>query len=220
MDELPDKKSVGDAAREVGRAIVSAIPVAGGPLQVLFETVFSAPLEKRKQEWLERLADVVNELERRIDGFTPAKLAENQTFITVALQATQVALRNHQEEKLSALRNAVLNSALPNPPEEDQQLIFLRLVDQLTSWHLRVLALFDNPTRWMERHGVVNPGWGVGGVSTVLQHCFPELRGKREFYDQITRDLQTDGLAMQGQFLHLTMTGNGMVESRTNKVRS
>lgn len=218
MEKPPEKKSGGDVAREVGRAIVSAIPVAGGPIQVLFENVFSAPLEKRKNEWLERLAGVVSELEKRIEGFTPEKLAENEAFVTVALQASQIAVRNHQIEKLSALRNAILNSALPNAPKEDQQLIYLRLIDQLTSWHLRVLAIFDNPARWMERHHIQNPGWGMGGVSTVLEHCFPELREQREFYDQITRDLQAEGLAAQGQFLHTTMTGPGMLESRTSEI--
>lgn len=40
MEKLPDKKTGGDTAREVGQAIVSAIPVAGGPLQVLNQSNF------------------------------------------------------------------------------------------------------------------------------------------------------------------------------------
>ena len=216
MENPPDKKQTGDVAREVGKAIISAIPAAGGPLQVLFENIFTAPLEKRRQAWLEQLAGVVTELQEKTEGFTPEKLAENESFITVALQASQIAVRNHQEEKLSALRNAVLNSALPNPPEEDQQIIFLRLIDQLTPWHLRVLALLNNPEKWMQLQNIANPGWGMGGVSTVIEHCLPALRGKREIYDQIVRELQTEGLISQGQFLHITMTGNGMLQSRTS----
>ncbi len=96
-------------------------------------------------------------------------------------------------------------------------MIFLRLIDQLTPWHLRVLALLDEPVRWMERYGVQNPGWGMGGPSTVLEHCLPDLRGNRETYDQIVRDLQAEGLLGQGQFLHVTMTGGGMVASRTTE---
>ena len=217
MDKPPKSKSAGDIAREVGKAIVSAIPAAGGPLQVIFENIFSAPIEKRKQAWLEQLADVVTDVQKRVEGLTPEKLAANEAFITVAMQASQVAIRNHQQEKLQALRNAVLNSALPNPPQEDEQMIFLRLIDQLTPWHLRVLALLNNPVQWMERNGIRNPGWGMGGVSTVIEHCFPDLRGQRDTYDQIVRDLQTEGLIGQGQFVHVTMTGSGMVASRTNE---
>lgn len=215
MDNPPSLKSAGDIALEVGRAIASAVPAIGGPLQVLFENVFSAPIEKRKQAWLEQLADVVTEVQRRVDGLTAEKLAANEAFVTVAMQASQMAIRNHQKEKLQALRNAVLNSALPNPPQEDEQMIFLRLIDQLTPWHLRVLGLFNNPVEWMIGNGIAYPSWGMGGVSTVIEHCFPDLRGQRDTYDQIVRDLQMEGLVKQGQFLHLTMTGHGMVESRT-----
>lgn len=215
MDKPPNSKSAGDIAREVGKAIVSAIPAAGGPLQVIFENVFSAPLEKRKQAWLEQLADVLAEIQNRVEGLTPEVLARNEVFITVAMQASQVAIRNHQQVKLEALRNAVLNSALPNPPREDEQMIFLRLIDQLTPWHLRVLALLDTPVEWMGRNGIQYPGWSMGDVSTVIEHCFQDLRGQRDTYDQIVRNLQVEGLLRQGQFLHTTMTGHGMVESRS-----
>ncbi|MEK6804706.1 MAG: hypothetical protein AABZ34_18900 [Nitrospirota bacterium] len=215
MEKPPTKKSAGDVAREVGRAIISAVPDAGGPLQVAFENIFSSPIEKRKQAWLEQLAAVVEEVQGRVKELTPEKLAANEAFVTVAMQASQVAIRNHQQAKLEALRNAVLNSALPNPPQEDEQMIFLRLIDQLTPWHLRVLSVLNNPVEWMARNNVSNPGWGMGGVATVVEHCLPDLRGQRDTYEQIVRDLQVEGLLGQGQFLHVTMTGNGMIQSRT-----
>lgn len=158
---------------------------------------------------------MVAEVQEHVAELTPEKLAHDEVFVTVAMQASQIAIRNHQNAKLEALRNAVLNSALPNPPHEDEQMIFLRLIDQLTPWHLRVLLLLNDPVRWMERNGVRNPGWGMGGPSNVLEHCLPELRGQRETYDQIVRDLPAEGLLGQGQFLHVTMTGAGMVASRT-----
>ncbi|MBY0242007.1 MAG: hypothetical protein K2X55_22115 [Burkholderiaceae bacterium] len=215
MEKPPTDKSKGDVAREVGRAIVSLIPAAGGPLQVAFENLFASPLEQRKQAWLEQLSEVLTEVERRVENLTPEKLALNEVFVTVVMQASQVALRNHQQEKREALKNAVLNAALPNPPHEDEQLTFLRLIDQLAPWHLRVLAVLDNPELWMQRNHIQNPGWSMGGVSNVLEHCVPELRGQREIYEQIVRDLQSDSLMGQGQFLNITMTAGGMMESRT-----
>jgi hypothetical protein len=215
MEMPPKSKSEGDIAHEVVRAIISAIPAAGGPIQVIFENVFSVPIEKRKQAWLEELAEVVTELQERVNGLTPETLAASEVFVTVAMQASQVAIRNHQDEKLKALRNAVLNSGMPNSPEEDEQLIFVRLIDQLTPWHLRLLAVLNHPVQWMEHNEVTYPGWGMGGVSHVIEHCLPDLRGKRDTYEQLVRDLQADGLLGQGQYLHVTTTGHGMVESRT-----
>ena len=215
MEDPPNRKSAGDVAREVGRAITSLVPIAGGPLQVAFENIFTSPIEKRKDAWLKELAEVLTEIQGRIKELTLEKLVTNDAFVTVTMQASQIAIRNHQRAKLDALRNAVLNSALPNPPQEDEQMIFLRLIDQLTPWHLRVLSLLNNPVGWMERNNLPNPGWGMGGVSTVIEYCFPDLRGQRDTYDQIVRDLQSEGLVGQGQFIHVTMTGQGIVESRT-----
>jgi hypothetical protein len=68
----------------------------------------------------------------------------------------------------------------------------------------------------MERNGIKNPGWGMGGVSTVIEFCLPDLKGNRDFYDQLIRDLQAGGLVGQGNFVHVTMTGGGMLESHTS----
>ena len=45
-------------------------------------------------------------------------LQTNDIFIDTVLKATQAAIRTNQQEKKKALLNAVLNAALPNPPEK------------------------------------------------------------------------------------------------------
>jgi hypothetical protein len=216
MKQPPIKKTVGDAAHEISKAVLSVIPSAGGPLVALFENIFTTPLNKRKQEWFEELAGVVTEIQDKLEGMTPEKLSQNEMFITAALQASQIAIRNHKKEKIEALRNALFNSVQPTAPSEDKQLIFLRLIDELTPWHLRLLGLLNDPRKWMEKNGVKNPGWGMGGVSTVIEHCLPELKANRDFYDQLIRDFQAGGLVGQGNFVHVTMTGGGLLESRTS----
>jgi hypothetical protein len=62
----------------------------------------------------------------------------------VLLQASWVAVRNHQHEKLNCLRNAVLNSARQCSVPEDIRLLFIRYVDELTSTHLVILRFFIN----------------------------------------------------------------------------
>lgn len=217
MDKPPSDTQPQDIAHQVGKAITSAVPLAGGPLSVLFETIFTPSLERRKQAWLENLASVIEELKEQVDGVTEEKLSKDEQFITMSIQASQIAMRTHKQEKIEALRAAILHSALPGAPEEDQQAIFLNLIDELTPWHLNLLALLDNPAQWMEKHDVRQPNWDMGGVSRVIEHCFPRLRGDagREFYDQLFRDLKAAGLVAQGDYLHTTMTGQGMVASRT-----
>ena len=71
------------------------------------------------------------------------------------MQASQAAIRNHQSEKREALRNAVLNAALPNAPEESIQQLFINQVDTFTVWHIRLLDLFKEPPAWFEETGKI-----------------------------------------------------------------
>jgi len=190
------------------------VPVGGSALTVLLETIFAPPLERRREKWFGMLAEAVAELQRTVQGISPEALAANEMFVTAAAQATQVALRTHQEEKLQALKRAVICAASADAPAEDQQLMFLRFIDELTPWHLRLLAFFNSPEQWLKDRGQV-ASWSLGAPSTVLEHCFPDLNGQSGFYVQLVRDLQSRGLIHQGEFLNTTMTGRGMLEART-----
>ena len=92
--------------------------------------------------------------------------------------------------------------------------MFLSFIDALTPWHLRVLKFFENPRAWGQKQGITYPDWYTGGASTVLEHTFPELSGKREFYDQLVKDLFSRGL-MNTDTLHISVSGQGMFESHT-----
>lgn len=134
------------------------------------------------------------------------ELRENEAFVSAAMHASQIALRSHQQEKLEALRNAVINIATGNAPEEVLQHLFLGFVDSLTPTHLQILKHFQSP-----------PNLGrslMGSLSSVLESGFPKLRGKRAIYDQLWRDLHTRGL-VSTDGLHANMSGQGLLEKRT-----
>ena len=211
------KSGLGDAAHTVVKAGLSAIPVVGGPAAELFSAIVIPPLSKRRDEWVVSIAEELKGLEKRVEGFKLKELSENETFITTVTHATQAAIRNHQEEKLEALRNAVLNSALPNPPDEDLQLMFLSFIDVLTSWHLRILKFLDDPRKWGEDNKITYPDWPMGAPATVLEHAFPKLVERKDFYHQVTKDLFSRGL-LNIESLGGTMTVQGMFASRTTNL--
>ena len=210
----PDKWDKSHAAVKAGLAI---IPGIGGTAAELFSMVIAPPLEKRRNQWLDDIAERLKSLERAVDGFRVEDLSQNETFITVVMHATQVAIRNHQQEKLEALRNAVLNTAMSKAPENDRQLMFLNFIDELTPWHLRLLRFFDAPETWGNRHNISYPNWHSGSPGNLLEFTFEELSGQRDFYDQVVRDLHYRGL-MSIDSLHTRMTVRGMFESRTTEM--
>ncbi len=198
------KRTVGDAVHALAKAGFSAIPVVGGPAVELFQYVVQPPLEKRREAWMEDVGQRLKELESQ--GLKLEDLQSNEEFITAVMQASQVALRTHQTEKLAALRNAVLNVAKGQAPEETIQHLFLDYVDSLTERHLQILKIFQAP--------VPPPGSTMGGLGNVLEHNLPELRGRRELYDQLWKDLYSRGL-VNTDSLHGTMSGMGLVQKRT-----
>lgn len=126
MKSVPSN-SKGDVLHAITKAGLSAIPIVGGPAVELFQYVVQPPLEKRRFEWMTSIGEKLNELEE--NKFDLEKLKNDENFISVMMNASQMALRTHQEEKLDALRNAILNVAKGEAPDESVQHLFLNFVD-------------------------------------------------------------------------------------------
>jgi hypothetical protein len=87
MDALPEK-NINDYAYDATKAALVLIPEVGRSLSVIFETVFSSPLDKRKEKWLKQLAQTVDELCDKVNGITLETLANNPEFISFYIQAS------------------------------------------------------------------------------------------------------------------------------------
>ena len=203
-----------DRTLGLAKAALSAVPVLGGPAAELLDLVVRPEIERRRTEWLDQLAEQLAAIEERLEGFHVSALANDPEFISTLLQASAAALREHEAEKLEALRNAVLNAALEAGPTEDERALFISWVDQLTPWHLRLLRFLD------DKEGVAHardklpfPNWVSGGVSTVLELVYPELVGRRAFYDLLVTDLKSRGLIVISS-LHVTGTVDGYMLAR------
>jgi hypothetical protein len=165
---------------------------------------------------MKQVGQALRDLEEK-QGVDLEDLQSNDVFIDTVMQASQIALRNSQDEKRSALCNAIYNAALPNPPEQSLQQMFLSFVDSFTVWHIRMLNLFNDPQQWAAEHNHQFPETVVAGSlsNSILESAFPELQGKRAFYDQIWQDLHQKGL-VNTDGLHTMMSGQGLRAKRTS----
>jgi hypothetical protein len=184
----------------------------------LFDLLTSPLRGKRMSDWCEALRLRLNDLSSKVSGLTPEALATSDPFVSAFAQATQAALKTHHEEKIEALRNAILNIAVGRSTNEDEQAIFLGYIDELSPWHLRMLAFLQNPLKFVkEKNGRTD--YYAGSLSQPLEDVFPELVGKREFCDQIMRDLRTRGFLNSDEtILHTTMTASGIFAPRTTRI--
>jgi hypothetical protein len=165
----PSFEDVTHAAR---KGLLSMIPFVGGVASELLG-LLSSPVAERRDDWFADLERRLRDLEGRVDGFRFADLRQNEQFVSATLQATQVALRTQHPEKLEALQNAILNVAVATAPQDDdQQIIFLHLIDRFTPTHIQVLRYFQSRD----------------------QSNLARFRERRDLTDQVVRDLHDSGL--------------------------
>jgi hypothetical protein len=210
----PPEGSAGDALHAVVRSGLGSIPFAGQAAVELLNAIVASPLEKRRTKWMEDVGNALKELEEKM-GVVLESLQEKDDFIDVALEATQFAIKTSIAEKKEALKNAILNSALPNPPEQSLQKMFLSFIDTLTIWHLRLLELFNDPPAFIKKHQI--QFGNMGAMSHLVESAFPDLRGKRNLYDLIWKDLYSRALVTT-EGLHTMMTGSGIIANRTTEI--
>jgi hypothetical protein len=196
METKPPGKS---ARREIAERAVEAglnyVPVVGSTLAVTFVTALNWKLNERRDQWLEELAEAVQELCDRVDGLDPAELPENPLFVDAVVSATRIVEHTHQQDKLAALRNAVLNSALPGAPDADSQAILFSMLDRFTGSHLRVLTMWDDPPAWFRARGLIPPQAAMAASRTqTVEAGLPKLRNQRDFYMQLADELKSAGL--------------------------
>jgi hypothetical protein len=190
----PPKKNAGDIAHGTAKAGLSLIPFVGGAAAELFNLVLAPPLERRRNEWMDSVTVKLQELEARLKDFDLEHLAENESFVTAILHATRVAVQTHQGEKLKALRNAVLNAALPDAPDDDVQAMLLSYIEDMTPWHLRTLSWLKDPDEWAQAHGKLRHNLAALNFMQMFQLDFPELKGQSDFVVQVVNDLRSRGL--------------------------
>jgi hypothetical protein len=167
---LPTTPELEDHRAAVIKGALHEIPILGSVLAAEMDLILVPPLSRRRDEWLEDLARRLHDLEGRVAGFKFEDLANNEQFVSATMQATQAALRTHQAEKLDALKNTVLNTALDKVPDDNRRAVFLALIDRLTPIHVSLLKGFQNPAG--PRPGMDHPylAWDWSTFYRALQH--------------------------------------------------
>lgn len=211
------KHGNGDYLHASVKVALGTIPLAGGALAEIFTSIVEAPFEKRKREWMGRVVQVIEDLRR--SGLRDDSLKENEAFISAVFYASHLAMKTHQEEKLTALRNAIENVALGVEPDEVIQQIFLNYIDVFTVLHMKLLrfALRPEPSN----------NTLMGSLKDVLFKTHPDLNEYSELVDQIWKELHdygfvtsntlNGGMSISGlRQSHVTPMGNRFLRFITN----
>jgi len=201
------------------RMLLATIPPLGGPALELFNEILPPPIEKRKREWMNSVAEALDEIFERLDGLSMESLQENPQFVSIITQATLLAMRNHNSEKIEALKNAVLNTAQGIDIDEYSQIIYVNSLETMTPLHLKILKYFNNPQEYLSSVGKTTGNLYMGGIGDVLEIAIPELANQRALYLPILQDMYMKGfLNTDRTGFGATMSMGGILAKRTTEL--
>lgn len=210
--QTPPKKST---AREVTEKTIEGgagmIPLVGSAIAAAFTYAVGYAFNNRMQQWYDDVASAIQELQDREEGLDFDQLADDPVLVDAVVHETRAAQGTHQREKLDALRNGIINSIGPGAPSADEQLRFLRLIDQFSPAHLRMLTFWRDPAAFFETEGIPRPNI-YSGARMALLDVVPDFAGKSDWNTLLASDLNGTGL-MAGQ-LGGMMTEQGLYQSR------
>lgn len=187
-----------DTALALARAGIAAIPGIGGPINQLLPLVLAPAVARRRDEWLKELADDLDQLEQKVEGFKVEELANNEAFVSATIQATRIAIGTHQREKREYLRNALLNIAKGITSDEIKQQFFLNAIEAFAPVHIKALNVI-----W--RGGGLKIGWDENSIP-IMQRTYgaaigilaPEVKGQTSLIGAVLADLKNRGFSNLG----------------------
>jgi hypothetical protein len=216
----PTSETAGDKVHRFFRALIGLSPYCSGTLLEIFNSLFVPPIERRKAKWMVKVSEAIAELQDKYD-LKIESLAENEHFISILLHASSLAIKNHQDEKINALKNSLINSLINKDISEDVQFAFLNLIDEFTPTHMRVLSDVCSGFCWSPIVSFKNYNINLE-FSRILIREYSELKAQADFVYQVINDLISKNLLTtfnarigqrlhNGEFMVTGMTGWGAV---------
>jgi len=176
---------------------LATIPVFGGTAAEILSLVLEPPVTRRRDDWLRELAEAVDGLKAKVDGFKIEDLANNEAFVSAAIQATRIAVSTHQATKREMLRNALLNVAAGTGPQEDLQEVFIAAIETLSPTHMKVLKFLWTGLTDLDKAGLWNSlhPYALGNYSTAIGQLYPDLKGQDDLLSFVMTDLHSRGFS-------------------------
>ncbi|WP_404351687.1 hypothetical protein LG324_03005 [Phycicoccus jejuensis] len=207
--EKPRKSTGREVVETAVAGAAGSIPVVGSVLAAGLTFALTMAHNRRMDAWFDSIAERIDALEDRPSW---EELAADDAFVDVVIEASRVAAGSAQEEKLAALRNAVVNTIRGVEPDEDLRSTFLRYVDEMTPTHLALLEFMSGPGRFCDSRGFERPNIYMGSVHSVLEAALPSVASS-PLLETAESDLDSRRLIHSG--LKVMMTGPAVFETRT-----
>jgi hypothetical protein len=198
--EVPDT-ALGDDISAGFQALASAVPLLGGPLGIAIDRQRQRYVSEKQTAFQRAVVSDLKRLGKTVDDLS-------RSFYGTMTYAAWLATLTNEQERVEAYKNAVVNTALPNAPDEEMRELFLTIAASLTARHLRLLNCLFHPGDY--GIDVVNSAdfHVIGGAVKVIQkhvpgferldileRCITDLINQRLVYYQADTQVREAGFA-------------------------
>lgn len=136
----PDLAEAGITVAKVAAGVViaglGAPPGTDSAAVALMDSVLRPFTGRRYALFVTGILERLQTLEK---SFNDIATPDNEHFATIFMTAAREAMVTHEREKVEALQNAVVNTAVGIEIDEELQLIHLSIIGQLSVSHIRIL---------------------------------------------------------------------------------
>ncbi|CCN38208.1 hypothetical protein VIBNISO65_830020 [Vibrio nigripulchritudo SO65] len=186
--------------RNLAIASISAVPVVGGPVSFLLDKYVPDYLESHRSNF-------VLEVEKGLESLEKLGVetdVNTERFISTLIKCINISDGEINSEKLSALRAVVLNSSLPTEKEFDENSLFIRLLETLTSDQIRILKAIQLDSRVYLNED--------SDIFDVLSNNFPSV--DKDYISVCSQELVSWNLIASrgGSNAHRTRNTNEVIE--------
>ena len=132
------KEGAKGVASTIVKGAVASIPVVGGLFGEFISKAEQTTLEERRQEWMTLINARLDRMQECIDEFS-----SNDFYVTIAQKTTALAYQTHNKQRREQFANMLANSFSGIDIDQDKQLMFIHLLDQLTPLSIMLLKHFS-----------------------------------------------------------------------------
>lgn len=185
------------------RAVISAIPYIGGPLDIILSSKGQKIINERIEKFTKSLSEQVKELEESIVN---KDFLDSEEWFDLIIKAYSAASKTRQDEKLHLYAKIIKESILINKEfEEEEPELYLKIIEELSVKELKIaMILFDIKEEKIE---LSTDEKNQFNDATLLSMKFPEL-AKVDLISIFSR-LEKTGLIKEIVGTYLDYKGGG-----------
>lgn len=161
-------KEIGETAT---KALVSAVPILGGPLSSILGDYFSGRKEKR---FIDFLQGIQNDLKNKESLINDEFVTKEDFYDIFELTSRKIVL-TRQKEKREAYRKILTNSMTSKDICYDEMEEFISIVDNIRPEHILILKILQDPVKYDQQNGnlVGNGGGFTTSISQIISKLLP-----------------------------------------------